>query len=210
MTLPWYPRNMGEYARDTKSLTLLEHGAYNMLLDEYYSSGAIACNGSDNSNAEAMLPDMLDHSRIYIICRALKQEEQKAVDHVLSKFFKMKKGHYRHAKCDQVIEEQEQKHANRVRAGKSNGKAKQEHCSSNTGQIKTKTKIKNQIETYDIFMFVKDDGLREAKRAAPDWDIKYLGGIFSKAIVDGTLEIPSHPVKAFSAWCASFTDGKSP
>ena len=36
---PWYPRNTGDYARDTKHLTLDQHGAYTLLMDHYWDSG---------------------------------------------------------------------------------------------------------------------------------------------------------------------------
>lgn len=32
----WYPRYFDAYAEDTRHLTTLEHGAYNLLIDEYY------------------------------------------------------------------------------------------------------------------------------------------------------------------------------
>jgi len=34
----YYPKNLGDYARDTKHLTMLEHGAYNLLLDLLYAT----------------------------------------------------------------------------------------------------------------------------------------------------------------------------
>src|SRR5271163_3953029 len=36
--LNFYRRNLGDYARDTKHLTFVEHGAYNMLLDLLYAT----------------------------------------------------------------------------------------------------------------------------------------------------------------------------
>lgn len=128
MTLPWYPRNMGEYARDTGHLTMLEHGAYNLLLDAYYSTGCLPRCSNATSNA---LP-MPDHSRLYRLCSAITKAEQDAVDTVLSYFFHIDgSGEYKHTKCDEIIEKQEEKHRKRVEAGKKGGAKKGKQSSSN-------------------------------------------------------------------------------
>lgn len=156
MTLPWYPRDMGKYARDTKHLTMMEHGAYNLLLDCYYSTGALPMLEHCSSNAELMP----DHSRMYRVCSAMTKQEQDAVDAVLKMFFKLNnKGSYLHSMADRVIKEQAEKHANRVNAPKiakaKKDKAMQEQCSSNTPQSKskkeTKTKTLAKEEEQEIF-----------------------------------------------------------
>ncbi len=51
----------GDYIRDTQRLSLLEHGAYRVLLDSYY--------------CEEFLPS--DRESLYHICRAFKKDEKK-------------------------------------------------------------------------------------------------------------------------------------
>lgn len=139
MTLPWYPRDMGKYARDTKKLSLVEHGAYNLLLDHYYSNGPEQC--SSNAHGTAQL--MPDHSRFYRICSATNRDEQRAVDYILETYFVLIDGFYRNERCDQVIEKQLKKHKTRVRVGKENrAKALLKHCSSNAPQTQTKNQRK--------------------------------------------------------------------
>ena len=61
----------GDYLRDTGDLSLVEHGAYRILLDHYYT--------------QEFLPS--DKERLYRICRAFTQEEKQAIDTVVSRFF---------------------------------------------------------------------------------------------------------------------------
>ena len=68
----YYRRYVGDYLRDTSHLSMLEHGAYTLMLDHYYG-------------AESPLP--LSVSDIYRICRAIRPDEQAAVRRVLAAFF---------------------------------------------------------------------------------------------------------------------------
>ena len=57
----FYPRFPGDYAKKTARLSLAEHGAYTLLLDEVYST-------------EEALP--ADADELCRICRALTKEER--------------------------------------------------------------------------------------------------------------------------------------
>ena len=70
--MQWYKHYLGDYARDTASLSLLEHGAYRLLLDAYYAH-------------EGKLPQ--DKNALYRICRVRNQHEKAAVETILSQFF---------------------------------------------------------------------------------------------------------------------------
>jgi uncharacterized phage protein (TIGR02220 family) len=61
----------GDYIRDTGDLTLVEHGAYNILLHHYYM--------------QEWLPS--DHQKLYRICRAFSEDERKAIDVVVDRYF---------------------------------------------------------------------------------------------------------------------------
>lgn len=77
----YYKRYMGDYGRDTGTLSLAEHGAYVLLMDHYYST-------------EEALP--ATYEDLYRICRAMNKEEQTAVKKVADKFFQVFKDGLRH------------------------------------------------------------------------------------------------------------------
>lgn len=77
----WYKRYMGDYARDTTRLSLIEHGAYSMLLDAYYS---------------AATPLPAAKGELYRIAKAMTPAERKAVDMVADTFFPITADGMRH------------------------------------------------------------------------------------------------------------------
>lgn len=233
MTLPWYPRDMGKYARDTKHLSMTEHGAYNLLLDYYYSTGGLPQVSNAQSNAQLMP----DHSRIYRICGASGKAEQDAVDSVLGFFFELTKdGYYVNEKCEKILSEQTEKHETRVRVGRENRlKGLDKQCSSNARQTQTKTKNKSPLPpkggaaaprggfnsgfgeggganapgaNFKIEPHLSDDDRMAAKQAAPGWDLYHLMRVYDEGSAERGR--PKYPAKAFIAWCASYTKGKAP
>lgn len=73
----YYERHIGDYIRDTVSLTMLEDGAYNRLMDQCYQT-------------ERPLP--LDRKMVYRLARAISAPERKAVDFVIANFFELIEG----------------------------------------------------------------------------------------------------------------------
>jgi uncharacterized protein YdaU (DUF1376 family) len=82
----YYERHLGDYARDTGHLTMLEHGAYGLLLDRYYAT-------------EQGLPA----DDVLRLARARTKEERAAVNRVLKEFFVLREGVWVHEKCDKLI-----------------------------------------------------------------------------------------------------------
>ena len=72
MAKQWFPCYWGDYVRDTADLTLIEHGAYWMMLGHLYTSRR---------------PLPTDPSLIYRIAGAHDSAERAAVDRVLIKFW---------------------------------------------------------------------------------------------------------------------------
>ena len=68
----FYHRYMADYAQKTARLSLAEHGAYTLLLDEIYST-------------EKPLP--ADYQSLNRICRAMDKKEQEAVKYVADTYF---------------------------------------------------------------------------------------------------------------------------
>ena len=96
MANQWYPHYPGDYQRDTAHLSLMEHGAYRLLLDHYYSTG-----GPLGSDAE----------RLYRVCSASNQDEREAVDVILHQFFVLRDGRYHNGRADRQLVEMTEKRA---------------------------------------------------------------------------------------------------
>jgi uncharacterized protein YdaU (DUF1376 family) len=88
--LNYYRRYCGDYAAATPHLSLLEHGAYALMLDAYYTS-------------ERPLP--VSYELLYRICRAQTPPEKKAVRQVAEEFFPASEdGEFRHnARADKEL-----------------------------------------------------------------------------------------------------------
>lgn len=112
-SLFYYRHIIGDYDRDTKDLSLLEHGAYRRLLDAYYANRG---------------PLSADPDRLYRVTSAILPDEQAAVRKVAYLFFDLVDGNIVHAKCDaeiaRVVKESEsQKARAEKRWGKKSGNA---------------------------------------------------------------------------------------
>ena len=84
----YYRRYCGDYAADTPHLSMLEHGAYTLLLDAYYTM-------------EKPLPDSMD--MLYRICRAQTPAEKRAVLSVATQFFPTDGEFRRNARADKEL-----------------------------------------------------------------------------------------------------------
>jgi uncharacterized protein YdaU (DUF1376 family) len=97
----YYERHLGDYAKDTGHLTMLEHGAYNLLLDRYYST-------------ELGIPA----DQVHRVTRARSPAEKAAVDGVLAEFFTLVEGVWTKGR----VEEEIQRAGVKINAAKENGK----------------------------------------------------------------------------------------
>ena len=77
----FYKRYMADYAKKTARLTLAQHGAYTLLLDELYAT-------------ERPLP--AEYVELFRICRAMSKTEQEAVRQVVEQFFPLGDDGLRH------------------------------------------------------------------------------------------------------------------
>jgi uncharacterized protein YdaU (DUF1376 family) len=99
----WYAHYPGDYGRDTAHLSLVEHGAYRLLLDHYYATSA---------------PLPADPAPLYRICRAFDETERKAVDSVLQQFFSRQADGYHNSRADAELQKQAQIHERLSNAGR--------------------------------------------------------------------------------------------
>ena len=85
---PYYRHYLGDYHQKTKHLTLLEHGAYRLLIDHYYS-------------VKGPIPN--DPKKLFRICGARTPSERKAVLSTAAEFFIEDGTLLRHERCDSEI-----------------------------------------------------------------------------------------------------------
>ena len=85
----YYQHNIADYRKDTSHLTLLEHGAYRQLLDQYYL------------NEE---PLSLDETKLFRLLSAKTTEEQNAIKSVLGDFFTQTETGFIHRRCEIEIQ----------------------------------------------------------------------------------------------------------
>jgi uncharacterized protein YdaU (DUF1376 family) len=85
MKIIWYSFYPADYARDTAHLSILEHGAYRLLLDHYYLTGV-------------PLPASAVH--LHRVCRTFAEEEQVALHSVLHQFFTLTDDGWRHERVE--------------------------------------------------------------------------------------------------------------
>ena len=109
----YYNRYLGDYLRDTQHLTILEHGAYTVLLDIFYST-------------EKCLP--FDRDLLYHMTRAKTAADRAAIDKILAQFWKKTHGGYANRRARKEISAAQ----SRIKAARENGKQ--------GGRPKTQTK----------------------------------------------------------------------
>lgn len=97
----YYERHLGDWMRDTSGISMLEEGAYNRLVDAYYSQ-----------------EEGIEHDRRYLVARAMSGPERKAVDAVLARFFRKEGDRWVKGR----VQEELGKARARIDAAKENGK----------------------------------------------------------------------------------------
>ena len=105
----YYQRHLGDYAKDTGHLTMLEHGAYSLLLDRYYST-----------------EDGIPQDQAHRICRARTPPEKQAVDVVLAEFFSIIGGKWINRRAEEEIARMREQAKNSRDNGRLGGRPKRE------------------------------------------------------------------------------------
>jgi uncharacterized protein YdaU (DUF1376 family) len=156
--LHYYTHNIGDYRRDTAHLSLLEHGVYRQLLDQYYL------------NEE---PITLDLDKLHRYLSIKTEEEKIALTNVLQDFFIKAEDGYVHKRCDDTIQEYQGKIEKASKAAKIRW-GKQTECERIPDAMQTnnhKPLTKNHKPDYDIqfdafwIMYPKKVGKEAARKA---------------------------------------------
>lgn len=86
--LIWYPMHIEAYNRDTAHLSMLEHGAYLLLLNHYYLTAS---------------PIPANELQLHRVCRAFANEEQSALHSVLQQFFQLTDAGWIHNRAEKEL-----------------------------------------------------------------------------------------------------------
>jgi len=85
----YYQHNIADYRKDTSHLSLLEHGVYHQLINQYYLT-------------EQPIP--LEETKLYRLMGARSEDEKIAIQNVLEDFFVKTEIGFIHKRCDIEIE----------------------------------------------------------------------------------------------------------
>jgi uncharacterized protein YdaU (DUF1376 family) len=107
--MKYYRRNPGDYLSATGHLTLVEHGAYTVLMDTYYAT-------------EAGLP--VNKRQLYRVAGACSRTEQRAVDRVVAEFFEQVGDRYMQSRVENELQSCRDKVAKLSRNGSLGGQQK--------------------------------------------------------------------------------------
>lgn len=116
MSRPWMPLYVGDYLKKTSRLTTEGHGAYLLLIIDYWSAGAP--------------PD--DDTQLAAITR-LSVDAWLRLRPAVESFFTIEAGRWRHARVEEEIADADAKYERRAKAGRSGGIA--------SSKVKPKTSI---------------------------------------------------------------------
>jgi uncharacterized protein YdaU (DUF1376 family) len=122
--LAWYP---GDYISKTRHLSMAQHGAYTLLLWEYYINGPIKARDQHVLN----------------ICSARAKHERSDVDFVLGEFFVFDGEFYRHKRADEERTRMEDIRNKRVKAGKARSACAQHVLTQPQPQLQPQDKSKS-------------------------------------------------------------------
>lgn len=158
--ITWWP---GDYLRDTGDLSLVEHGAYRVLLDHYYST---------DGRLKA------DQAALFRICRAMTEEEQAAVGKVVRLFFTVDEEMNLHnKKADEIIAENREFIRKAEEAGRK-GSAKRWGIGNPVGNP-IANPIGNPIQTPIAASTTSNTKEGGQQTARPDMDFIFRDGLDS-------------------------------
>lgn len=155
-----YLRHLGDYAKDTKHLSMLEHGAYNQMLDWCYA-------------AEKPLPT--DEKALFRLCSAFDKAEQQAVRSIRDEFFVLTEDGYTQKRVLEEIADYKDKAAKATRAADKRwqseriANAMQTHCVGNAdGMPRARVPITDNHKPVTNPLSADADGPRLALESSED------------------------------------------
>jgi uncharacterized protein YdaU (DUF1376 family) len=205
----YFQHNIADYRKDTMHLTLLEHGCYRQLLDQYYLS-------------EEPLP--LDEEKLMRLICARNEEDKNAIKLVLQDFFTQTEDGYVHRRCAIEIKAYQERLVNSSKGGKASAAAKATRSSkaqvdvnqsSSDGQPTINHKHNNQYigksNRFEEFWSTWPSSERKNSKAVckSKWEDKGLDEIADKIITHvGKLKVSDQWVRGFEPAPATYLNQK--
>lgn len=154
---PWYAFYPADYARDTGHLTLLEHGAYRILLDHCYSQGNLI-----SANVE----------RLCRLCRASTNDEIDALEYVLQQFFEKTPDGYRHSRVAKELETANIFAERAAKAGRASATKRQLDRNSSSTQVDGKNQLEGNLsQSQSQSQEERKTSLRDVQRKGTRWPL---------------------------------------
>lgn len=135
---PWYAFYPKDYQQKAAHLTMLQHGAYRLLLDHYYASAK-------------PLPANADG--LHRVCRAFASDEQAAIAFVLAEFFVLDARGYTQDRVEEELKKADALSETRRKAAKtrySDPVQLQSKSTANAGHLHTQSQSQSQIEDTSL------------------------------------------------------------
>lgn len=104
----WYAKSPADYKMDTGRLNLMEHGAYNLLLDRYYHDG--------------FLPS--DVQQLLNVCSTRDEHEEQAVKRVVGMFFEIRGDRLWHKRVEDELNTVRELRVKKSAAGKESARVR--------------------------------------------------------------------------------------
>ena len=159
----FYKHFLGDYRRDTGHLSMLEHGAYRLLLDAFYAT-------------EKPLP--LEPRRLYRLVGAVEAAERAAVDAVLEEFWERAQDGWTNARAAVELETQQE------RSDKARASAMRRHMRTQVRTHSEGTSERSASQSQSLLTPTKVGGPNK-----PDSDLTEAIDIFNR--MAGEARIPT-------------------
>lgn len=175
----YYEHHLGDYAKDTAHLSMIEHGAYRLLLDRYYGT-------------EAGIPA----DQTYRLARARSKEEKQAVDDVLNEFFTLIDGVWINKRADQEIAKATLKINAAKENGKKGGRPKKVYLGSETETQEKPTGllVGSETETQEKAHQTPDTRHQTPEEKTHTAEPRVAGAVCVALRSEGMAQVnPSHP-----------------
>lgn len=150
----YYKRNLGDYAKKAGRLSMLQHGAYTLLIDACY----------DREQFPTMA-EAIDWTW------ASSSAEVEAVEFVLRKFFALEDGRYVQSRIKEEIDDYHAKSATNARIAKDRETKRSEKRTDRVRVVDVATRVDNEAppnqEPITINHTPSDEGVAPRKRSTP-------------------------------------------
>lgn len=180
----YQPFFWGDYLRDTQQLSLLEHGAYLRLIGEYWNTGK---------------PLPADAERMRRACGGHCEQDAKAIQYVLERYFELDGDVWRHHKIDETLKshaehakkasEAASKAANARWSKDAEGNAKRMRTAS-VSDANHSTPLQSEVEEEEVVPPSSSKNLKTSTSTSPAREVEVLKN--SEGMRRGMFDIVPH------------------